>query len=328
MVFGKKAEVKTGWVIAGLVALALIFNVGGVTDTAKGWLGEDSTAPAEDITGEKGILPRCYIEDTTLTVGPGEQMFAPTTKATTSYHRLIKNGVDKGLYLDGSTLTVNPGDNVAIYWAENDTTYYAAKQEFAIPCAGEVTAGEMPDSNAYKLYSNGTDITIRVFNTNDGNKNADGTNQTLSAGDVETLEVQLRGKYEEAMSPYGDIIVVCEGNDTVYDDLILGKYPTETMPSVHKLANSDRKAWTYRIPNLISNAQIDTTLVIDVDDTNGPDATSDKTDHDILVSFYDEDWYQDSSTGLMMFGVETDEDADVGFAPRVTSPTATTIHTD
>jgi len=318
---GKKGEMKA-WMWIGIFAVGLYLLVPGFQSTINGFFDGGDTQAVDDGSSVAQRPERCYIEDTTLTVGPAERMFAPTTKATTSYHRVIKNGVDKGLYLDGSTLTANPGDQVAIFWGENDTTYYAAKQEFTVPCNGEVTAGEMPDSNAYKMYSNGTGVTVRAFNTNDGNKNTDGVNQSLSAGDVETLDVELRGVYQKAMSPYGKIVVVIEANKSVYDELRLGSFETATKPDQHTVENADKQTWTFEIPNLISNAQLDTNLVVDVDDTVDPTAVDDAA-HDILLTLYDEDWYQNSDTGVMEFGAETNRDADVGFAV-----TTLTIHTE
>lgn len=317
---GKKAETKAWMWIVGAAVLVLLLNPMGITDTLKSKLSTKETPTTSEPTSGATRPDKCYIEDTTLTVGPGERMFVPTTKTTSTYHRVFTNGVDRGLSLDGATLGVNPGDEVAIYWAENDSNYYAAKQEFTVPCAGMVTAGEMPDSNAYKLYYNGTGPAIRIYNTNDGNVNtgtatcAEGaSNQSLDAGDVKTLKFEMDGQYQKAFSPYGNMIVVAEGNKSVYDELKLGSFEKVATPDQHTLQNADAQAWTYKLPNLISNAALSTNLVIDVDDSTAPYSTAGVTGHRITLSFYDEDWYQNSDTGKMEYGVETNRDADVGF---------------
>lgn len=306
----KRGEIKPWVLIVGALFLAYLF-VPSVGSFVNG-LFKGEAAPAAE-TGTGALRPdRCYIEDTTLTVGPAERMFVPTTKATTSYHRVFKNGVDKGLYADGATLTVNPGDKLAIYWAENDTTYYAAKQEFSVPCAGEVTAGEMPDSNAYKLYFNGTGVTIRAFNTNNGNLNSVTDNQTLAAGDVKTMPLEIEGVYQKAVSPYGKIIAVIEGNKSAYDDLKIIGGTAVGKPDQFTVRNADSQAWAFEISNIMSSATIKDSLLIDVDDTVDPLAADAQAD-EITISLFDQDWFQNSDTGVMEYGVETNRDADVGF---------------
>jgi len=308
------------WVVVALVgAYFLIPSFGGwVNGLISGGTPIDNggTTPAA-----------CYIEDTTLTVGPAEEMYNPTTKATTEYHRVFVNGVDQGRYLDSATLTVNPKDQVEIIWAENSSQgatapsgYYAAKQSFTVPCVGAVMAGAQKDSGAYKLYaSDANNVTRRVFNEDNGNLNSVSDNETLGAGDQVTLDVSFLGTYEDAYSPYGPIVVVVEGNDTSIKNFDLSftgvSCSKADVPGQHSVISVDNKAWAFSCAKdgrgLRSNERWDGGLSIEVESSINPDG---KYGNQIWMYLYDSDYYLDSNTGVEVLGVEDDDDSDVGSA--------------
>jgi hypothetical protein len=318
----KKAELTTGWIVAIVVAVLLIGNVFGSQDWLKSQLGMGTTPAATTpavqapVTGEQ-----CFKESTTVTVGPAAQRYKPTTKATSSYHQVFKNGVDKGKFLDGSTFTANPYDKLEIYYAINDSQstsggYYAAKQVFTVPCAGEVTTAEAPDSDAYLLFkTDSNELTKQVFNWNNGNLNSESDNMTLTAGDKKTSAFKIYGTYQEGFSPYGKIGTTLFANSSTYNKLLVGSYPLISKPmnlENPRYLGSDVTSWTYELPGIRSNEQIETTLVIEVKSTPG-DATVLETDGNVInVSMSDQDWYQDSVTGEMKFGYEDADMADVG----------------
>ena len=288
------------------VALVLVLNLGGLGDTVKGWFGG-----AEPVTpGTPSVTDKCYIEDTTLTIGPSQEAFNPTTKLTTTYHRLFLNAVDKGLYLDGSTVTVNPKDEVEIIYGENSSTHYAAKQKFTVPCQGAVTSGAAPDSNAYKLYQNdANNMTRRILNDDNGNSNSATDNETLNAGDSVSLNYRLTGTYEDAFSPYGDMVLVVEANDTVYKEFAINDFTETTCPGLHAVGNVDEKTWCFAHKGTISNEQIDTTISIQVESGINPQPTSGA---EIDIYYYDADYYLNTDSGLEEIGIEDNDDADVG----------------
>jgi hypothetical protein len=314
--------------IIALIVLGIFLISPTAQTTAKDFLGIGGTV--EDDSPQP--IPRCYIEDTTLTMGSAEEKYNPSTSISATekiYHRLYKNGKHKGLYVDGSTVTVNPGDEIALYWAANSTGatgnyggYYAAEQKFTVPCAGEVTASEMPDSDTYQLYAAANNITVRVFNEDNGNLNAATDNETLEQGDVVSLEMNLRGVYEDAWSPFGDGVLVISANGTTYEDFALScdgaKRAEATVPKHLQSqpqgkigANSD---WAFSIPGLISNeGDYDCSLTIDVADSGVVGMGHSAGGANINLTFYDADWFYNTDTGMMDFGVETDSDADVGF---------------
>lgn len=320
----KKSELSTGWIVAIAIAAILLFDVGGAGTWVKGQLNlGGTTVTPTAVPVSPGQAANCYIEDTTVSIGPAEQRYKPTTKATSSYHRVIKNGVDKGRYLDGSTFTANPGDKLEIYYAENDTQsagvgYYASKQIFTVPCAGEVTTAEAPDSDAYQLFKSDTnELTKQVYNWNNGNLNSESDNMTLGAGDKKSNVMKLFGTYQEGFSPYGKIGVVVFGNTSTYQKVVIGDYPSITVPSHVKnprYLGTDVTTWTYELPGIRSNEEIDTTLYIEVKSTPG-DASVLETDGNVLnLTFVDQDWYQHTTDGNMVYGYENNDYSDVGMS--------------
>lgn len=317
----KKAKVPV-WLIWAVVIVAAVYifapaTFNGIKDKILGGGTAPTPTPSEQ---------RCFIEDTTLTVGPAEEMYNPTTKATTSYHRVFKNGVDKGRYVDGSTITVNPNDAIEIIWAENTTQttgagYYAAKQSFTVPCVGEVTAGEAKDSGAYKLYAtDGNNLSIKVFNEDNGNLNSASDVETLAAGDQITMDFTIQGTYEDGFSPYGPIVFVIGGNDTTYKDFDLqftGVNCVETsVPGHYASIDTDKNEWAFACDKdghgIRSNDKWDGTISLEVESSVNPGATG---GDNITISYYDSDYYLNSDSGLEEIGVENNDDGDVGLEP-------------
>lgn len=333
------------WQIVALLAVAVLVFHAPTRDAVLGAIGMGgSTSGGATVTTTQtapgaAAIPRCYIEDTTLTLGAAQEKYNPTYNIKTTEHiahRLFKNGVHKGLYEDGSTVTVNPGDKVDIYWAENSTGsrraspatgetgyggYYTAKQSFTIPCAGEVTAGEQPDSDAYKIYAAANNFTVRFLNEDDGDVNTKANNESIANGDlVSSVTMKMIGTYEDAWSPFGDVVLVLSGNSSVYEDMQLacaGKPVEETtVPKFYQKEAQGKFAenedWAFKIPGLISNEKdYDCSLVLDIEDSlvTGAD---DKL-RNISATFYDSDWYYNTDTGVEEFGIEDNAGNDVGF---------------
>jgi hypothetical protein len=318
----KKGEISPLWIVAIAVAAILILNVGGSQDWAKGMLDKVGTQAVNDVPVSAGQASKCYIEDTTVTVGPAQQRYKPTTKATSSYHQVFKNGVDKGAYLDGSTLTANPGDKLEIYYAYNDSQaanagYYASKQVFTVPCVGEVTTAEAPDSDAYQLFkSDANNLTKQVFNWNNGNLNSlTADNMSLTAGDKKTNTMKLFGSYQNGFSPYGKIATVVSVNSTTYQNIVIGDYPKITAPTHYRYpAHFGQEVYTYafELPGIRSNEELDTTLYVEVKTTPGDATVLPSEGNAISIFFIDQDWFQHTIDGNMVYGYEDNDYGDVG----------------
>jgi len=294
---------KTWQILAIVAAVILVFNPMGLRDTITGAIpsGDGPDAPAE----------RCYVEDTTLLLGPAEQLYDPGNKLTTSYHQVFVNGVNEGEKLDSSTMTVTPGDEICVVYAINDsvTQQYANKQCFTVPCKGRISTGASKDSDAYKLCKIDVGLTTRIFNKDDGQLNSLTTNDTVAAGAKNSLKMEIQGTYERCWSPMGNQVVVFDINSSMWDDVSLGNYAVAPLPFQHSNAHHsiDGKQFAYSLPGVTSNEEITTTLNLDADDTNNPGGR-----HSVInITFYDSDYFI-NDLGQPEIGVENSTDNDVG----------------
>jgi len=301
---------KTSHIVIALIAVVLIFNIGGLGDKVWGLLPSGADGAPSTPT------ERCYVEDTTLMVGPAQEMFNPGNKLTTEYHQVFVNGINEGAKLDGSTMTVTPGDEICIVYGINSsatpgTGFYANKQCFTVPCDGRISTASRQDSDAYKLCQiDANGMTVRFFNEDNGNLNAVTDNETLGAGDVINMEMTYQGTYEDCFSPYGDMVAVVSANTTNYDEIKIGSYPAANSPKLHKSVEFgvDEIHWAYSLPGVKSNEKVETTLTVDVDDSTNPGTTNDAI---INVTLYDQDYFI-NDMGEIDIGVENSTYKDVG----------------
>jgi len=310
---------KTNWLVPILIGVIIV----GIIGPAKVWdaiMGVETPAvPA--VPGEEPTTEFCSDPSVTMTIGPMQKMYAPTTSVATEYARVFVEGADKGLKVDKATEAVSWKDKVEIYYASNSSTYYAAKSSFEVPCKSTINT-QTYDGDAHKLYEldASTNLNFKFFCEDDGLLNADSSAQEeIAAGDIVSISGVIRGQYEDAYSPYGGIYATIKYNSTAYDDVDF-KVDTPgfsvsdaTTPTVRANAAS-ATGYTLKTvkinKGLISNEYMDFTLTIDAHDTNEPaDSTG-----DIVIYFDDEDWFQNTDTGLMEFGPEDNDDTIVGDA--------------
>jgi len=315
---------KPNWlliVLIGVIVLALFpEQVANFKDSIMG-VKEAPTEKDED----KPLVEFCPDPSTTLRIGPMQKMYTPGTSVSTEYARLFvgkpgKNLVDQGLKVDKDTIGVSWKDKIEIFYAENSSTYYAAKTAFAVDCAPTIDTANY-DGDAHKLYQldQSTNLNFKFFCEDDGLLNADTQEEEIANGDIVSISGSIRGQYEDAYSPYGGVYATIKYNSTAYDEIDF-KVDTAgfsvsdaTTPTVRANAASATgySLKTVKInKGLISNEYMDYTLTIDAHDTNEPANTTGI----IRVYFDDEDWYRNTDTGVMEFAPEDNDDAIVGDA--------------
>ena len=285
-----------------------MFNIGGT-----------QTTPQQSVVTTQ-IADFCADPSITMTIGPMEKMYSPSTSMSGEYARVFINGKDVGFKADSATMDVSWKDGIDIYYAANSSTYYASHAKFQIPCKSTVNTAEL-DGGASKLYEidASTNLNLKVFCEDDGllNEGTGGSsnvNETIAAGDTVQLEASIQGNYQDAFSPYGDIYVTIKYYSTDYDSFDLrpntaGWTFTPASTSNFRSSNVSGAGYstaTWKLsPGLRSNEKVFFTIFVDADDTTNPS-------YDFLMYFDDEDWYQHSVSGAMEFGVATNLDADVG----------------
>lgn len=324
------------WFIGAVVLYLIVPGFKGTVDNLFAGIGTPTPSGAgagigtETGTGTGVGLIECIYDGTTLTLGPMEKKFAPTTSVAGEYIRLLKNGKDEGLKVDGSTNAANYKDAITLFYAENSSTYYAAKHEFKVPCTSAISSADVNlDPNGLaKLYEldASAGLNLKLYNDDNGNLNygAGGLiadNESIAVGDVVTISGSLQGSYQDAFSPYGNMLVTVRWNSTAYDKIdftvntegYTAVSGAET-PTFRSTANAATgfKLSTWKVPGIISNKKLDFSLVLDAGDDTGDEPSTNGGDINFTID--DEDWYKDSTTGEMNFGPEDNSDVDAGFA--------------
>lgn len=297
----------------------------------------DTTAAGDLISGK--ICPDSSV---LMTVGKVQERFNPSVDVSTQNHRLYtkENGgvwVDQGLFKDGTTKSVKVNSEFVVVYAENATnsSYYASPVRGKVPC-GAFSTAELDDpvkleSYLYAMNSQPTSwVTIRVYNTDDGDLNTASNAQPLTNNDKKTIKMELEGSSEDALSPYGDLIVVIEGNKSNYDKFVLNDgsgaaYSTTSIPPQHVINHTNNRQVAYKIPGgLINNQLITGSLRVEVANA---DPTNTGEGNNITVSIYDEDFFRDTDGTVndgsgkfgdllkgttMFFGTADNDNNDVG----------------
>lgn len=303
--------------------------------------GLNAAAPGPAVAEADQTGTLCLNDGAVMTVGPAQYRYAPTTAlGTGDFHRVFIDGVDRGLKADSSTIDVTTptriggtnGADVMIFYAENSTTFYAAKQAFKVPCVSAFSSGARPDSDAYKVIANGTsaDVTITVFDDDDGLSNNGGTNnESMGASDTANLDVKINWPSKKGYSPYGKVYLTARFNTTAYDaggmelsssdsGVTVSEASTPTFrASLSSQTGYGLKTWTFAGYDALNtkvqhfNLHVETTATqpVIVDGTDGGN---------INLWLDDEDWFLNTETGIEELGTETNTDSNVGDTSNIT----------
>lgn len=316
----KNAKANIGALIFVAVAVfALVWVVQGSNPFGtQSAAGGTSGAVNVKVTSDKNTAT-----DTTVTVGPEYNELAPGTSASGVYHYAIVNdkvGAKKNI-TDSGTFTAKPGDTIQVYYGIESTTYYAKQgNKFTIPDTGAVNTIDYDGNKGLYALPSTTGMAITIWNDNDAvqantNLFADSTNITMSAGDTKRGRVRIDGQYQRAFSPYAPIVAVCNYNSTAntYFHLMDAngvELPKYTGAINHITVNGTEQTQVkYQIPTIIGSGTTYIQYEVKADGTNGGGNIQ---THPIWCTLSDADWYQDSNTGELKLGYETDANSDVG----------------
>lgn len=213
--------------------------------------------------------PPGSVEDVTVTLASVD---IATTVATGGTHRYKVGDNPAQTVSDAGTFTASGGDTLSILWYNASTSggYYSDISTFNLDCSrGTQTISR-------ELYNNGT-LTLNVFNE-EGNIITGSENETLAAGDVVTLNAEIKGAFQKG-APYGGVVIAMY-NSTEIDDVIVdfndaGDAIEINLPSVFTINSTAFKAKAYFFPAVIGNAILTGSVVIDSDDTINPSYDSD-----------------------------------------------------
>lgn len=298
----KKTRKTMGWVGAILlVPVLLTVLLPGTIPALEKEIDFSALSVGGDSSGSNlsvGTGEICAIEDTTVTLAA---LDALTNAPTGGTHRYKIDGIAKTV-ADGGTFTASPGDLLDILYmngSETQSKYFSKPLQVTVPCKGTFV---VPD---VKLYSNGS-VTIQVFNEEGNAVTADGVNESVAAGDVVNLDMNIKGENDKAQI-YGGVIVA-QFLNTFVDDVIvdLGGVKTST-PQYYTVTNGTYSTKTYTVPPIIGTEKLEGRLIIDIDDTNGPTSVY---IYQVNLTYYPNDYYIDEDAGGVYAGPDViDEDS-------------------
>lgn len=293
-----------------IVLIAVALDVTGIVDvggTVQSLMGVE--AP-DEIEGT--IAGFCQVEDVTVTLNAQDRYTESTGMTGSNYYRIYDGGVSSlKSVADAGTFTTSPGDELEI-WMQldaNEGSHYVksiGKQE--VPCSGtlEITSLVEPQGN----------ITIKVWNT-DGDKTTTTTtvNQSISNGDVLSLDWEIQGEYETYFP--GGVIIFSWLKSSI-DKVVPSLGGSELVASTdilnqHTSRGTKYSERTFVIPELVSNAKVSGTLVVDADDTNATFVLNAMEEAAINWTVYDFDCAR-TDAGQVICGIleDPDDDSDVG----------------
>jgi len=307
----KKFDVYT---IIIILVFAVFMNVGGMKDKFTDWLSSE----VEEIQDD-AIQSYCNHDRATMTIGRMNDAFSPSTSVTTEYSRVFVNGQDRGLVIDGSSMVVTPGkDKIDLFYAVNSSIYYAAYENFTVPCVSAFSTSEFGDGSKL-LKSNNEDssnisgnwncetslgVKITATNTND-----------FVADEWDTIFCEIRSISDEVYSPYGKPAVCLEFNPADFDNVEIGNTKAFSTPQYVGLTNANvNQSICYPIDSITDLGKIKYTISIRADATYN---TTSDAGH-IKQFLIDQDWFKNSDNGEMQFDYQTETYGDVGSTNELT----------
>lgn len=269
--------------------------------------------------GSNEVIQDKVAASTSLTVGPVQDMYNPTTSMSGEYHDLIKGEYVLARYADSATETsVAPGDKISGYYAINSTVYYAIPIEaFVIPDTGAMSTADMGEREICKQVA----LTYQSFDDNDQPITTviDDHNITVANGDNVDVRLRLEGTKDYCFSPQKSGILVIEYLDNQTDKVEVSLNGVDlskaTTPSQFVLTSVAYETSAFEIPSFMSNMKKTFDVYIDTDDTNGGDAQL------IKAQVFDADYVRDSDSGDYVLAYEdvSLSNADVGVSTSKTN---------
>jgi len=300
------------WIIGVIIFAVAFFAVPSFHDSITDIFQSDSTSDAGGVC--------TAFDGTTMTIGPFSYKYSPGTSAATESANVYRvdgtNLIDLGSKNKTTTYETQPGDMFKIIYADSSSVFYGREADVTVPCAAAFETSTV-DGGKYKLVANKTP-TITVFNADDGLKNTETNNESLAANDAANMKMTVVYPSKGGWSPFGDTYISLLVNSTAITDVSLSSSDvTVTSADTPDFRQSDNSTTGFRFYTF-KHSGIETENVKNVDYTITLESGStDGMNNTFNIFFDDEDYYQDSDTGLPEFGVETEDDADVGHTTEV-----------
>lgn len=291
-----KQNNTVAWII-GILAVALLLNVGGIRDNLFSGTG-DGTGSGD--TGSGGNL------DATQTFSLAcADAYNKGTAVTCGMYYKVNNGQVK-FDADGS-ISVDTGD--VVEGIANATGYYSEYFKTTMP-------SEKTFDQGIDLYSQDTGASIKVYNEDDGLLNSATNSEGLPANEIATLKVQLKSSAEKAIK---GATLVLDYVGTNVDDVTstIGNDISEPSSLTHNTTAGRGSADTFA-SFVIGDFNTDTSVDQSVKDyyvTVDMGGTAYGLEN-ATVRLMDKDWFV-TEQGTFEYGYENDDKTNVGQAHNV-----------
>lgn len=285
---------------------------------------DDKKCPAGtvwDSINEKCIVEKDIVCLPTVTPQPVVNLVDRynTGTASTSWYKWRRIGSDAWETIaSGSAFDADPFEEVEIYADFNYTTGYGIWiDSYTVPCfenpVVQINGGDLRQG----LKSTETSITTTWYNP-DGDASG---NFTLGSGAPESIDFKIRGQFQK---DYGNIYLgdmtntlVCYANSSTYDDLTISDLTVADVPGfVASSAVSGNKYYAWEFPVLTSDAKHIYTLIVDPDDSTGPDTCDEVPQNGtacVQCALFDGDYDIDADLNKVISGREDEDDNDLGY---------------
>ena len=315
------------WAIVGIL-LIWGFGTGAFAD-----LFGAAEAPIEekeigDITDSRDYPETCNLNPT-LTYGPVEARWAPTTSMAGENHRVYFDGVEQGLKVDSSTATPGYMTDITIYYAENSSTYLDTHVNFKMPCKS-ITSAQFDGKTLHKLITLDINPTINCFNSDTGNLNTVNDNETIGANEKGKFTCTIDGDsyqgWNNGEDGKGEVTMVIILNKTAYDEsktTVTGGWVTGIVPASQEYNYTAQVAKAFKKTIPFSQNGIDESFGLEVTSESGHNPGL--TGGDVRIDIYTPAYWRHSISGQMNYGYETDTSTLAAPGTTTTTPLASVI---
>lgn len=234
------------------------------------------------------------------------ELYNPTVKANDQFAYKV-NGVEVSDVAEPETaINVPPKANIQVIYNSNYSTSAQASwlsviDEFTSPCEKFTSITEVPDIKASML-------TVKMWNSYDGELNSATVYDRLTAGQTKTVKMNIAGSYEDQLGATKMAVCVEYNNTGQWDEVVPNKGVKVNKPDRISTTSGSSEP-CYEFDALKSNGELDITWTLDTNDdyyfAGGDNMT---------FTFIDDAAYRNADTLAYEYGYETNKNADVGAA--------------
>jgi len=223
--------------------------------------------------------------------------YIPGTSIAGTYLYKINNGAVQVGTL-GTAINVAVGDTVE--YVTNSSVYSDFHGSKTMICG----TGNREDALVLNDLDADADVTIQLFNSNNGNLNAITDNQTLAANDIKDIDLKITPLSKKGGK---DCVMTIDYNSSTYDEISVAGKTKVSNPTFINVLNVANTLRSYQLGTLENAQQLQTTLHVDVKNVEPTNSGA-----SVITTYINcADWYVNTDTGSFAYGLEDQNGAEV-----------------